>query len=148
MKMRVRRVAAVIMFAVIVWGGLSAPPAYAEEGEGGGNKASVQGPNYVHFAPISFSVIGPDDRIAEEVSITLVIQMAPGKAETVLDAYTPRLQDAYLTALSDLWDQHPVGTPVVSAKEIKDKLFKVTTDITGPGFVSAILIDGIDERMR
>ena len=148
MKMRGRRVAAVVVVAAIAWGGLSLPPAHADDGEGGENKAAVQGPNYVHFAPISFSVIGPDDRIAEEVSITLVIQMAPGKAETVLDAYTPRLQDAYLTALSDLWDQHPVGTPVVSAKEIKDKLFKVTTDITGPGFVSAILIDGIDERMR
>jgi hypothetical protein len=121
-------------------------PAAADEGEG--QKAAVQGPNYVHFDPLSFSVIGPDNRIAEEVSIMLVAQMAPGKSEAALDPYTPRLADAYLTALTDLWDQHPIGTPEVTAQEIKDKLLKVTAGVTGPGMVAAILINSIDERMR
>ncbi len=116
--------------------------------EGGDKKPVVAGPTYIHFTPLSFSVIGTDNRIYEQVSISLVLELAKGKSETVLDPFTPRLQDAYLTALNQLWDEHPVGTPPVTAKELKEKLLAITNGITGPGVVAAILLSGIDERMR
>lgn len=116
--------------------------------EGGEKKPVVAGPTYIHFTPLSFSVIGTDNRIYEQVSISLVLELAKGKAETVLDPFTPRLQDAYLTALNQMWDEHPVGTPPVSAKELKEKLLAITNGVTGPGVVAAVLLAGIDERMR
>lgn len=116
--------------------------------EGGDKKPVVAGPTYVHFTPLSFSVIGTDNRIYEQVSITLVLELAKGKAETALDPFTPRLQDAYLTALNQMWDEHPVGTPPVTAKELKERLLVITNGITGTGVVAAVLLSGIDERMR
>ena len=124
------------------------PSSRARAEEGGEKKPVVAGPIYVHFTPLSFSVIGVNNRIYEQVSISLVLELAKNKGENALDPFTPRLQDAYLTALSQIWDEHPVGTPPVTSKEIKDKLMTTTNAITGPGFVAAILIGGIDERMR
>lgn len=127
---------------------LLAPTSVVRAEEGEAKKPVVAGPNYVHFTPLSFSVIGPDNRIFEQVSVSLVLELAKGKAETALDAFTPRLQDAYLTALSQLWDEHPAGTAPVTAKEIKEKLLAVTNDVAGTGVVAAVLLQGIDERMR
>ncbi len=140
-----RRCAMSLLLAMIV-SALSLSGARAEEG--GEKKPATGGPIYVHFTPLSFSVIGANNRIYEQVSISLVLELAKNKGENALDPFTPRLQDAYLTALSQIWDEHPVGTPAVTSKEIKDKLMTTTSGITGPGFVAAILIGGIDERMR
>lgn len=124
------------------------PSSAARAEEGGEKKPVVAGPTYIHFTPLSFSVIGTDNRIFEQVSISLVLELAKGKSEGALDAFTPRLQDAYLTALNQMWDEHPVGSPPVTAKEIKEKLLTITDGITGRGVVAAILLNGIDERMR
>ena len=127
---------------------ICSPSSTARAEEGGEKKPVVAGPTYIHFTPLSFSVIGTDNRIFEQVSISLVLELAKGKSENALDAFTPRLQDAYLTALNQMWDEHPVGSPPVTAKEIKEKLLTITDGITGRGVVAAILLNGIDERMR
>jgi hypothetical protein len=134
----------VVLFTLM----LGAVPLSAARAEEGGEKKPAGGPIFVHFTPLSFSVIGTNNRIYEQVSISLVIELAKNKGENALDPFTPRLQDAYLTALSQIWDEHPAGTPPATSKEIKDKLMTTTEAITGPGFVSAILIGGIDERIR
>jgi flagellar basal body-associated protein FliL len=137
-----------IMLVPIAVLAICMPGSAARAEEGGEQKPVVAGPTYIHFMPLSFSVIGTDNRIFEQVSISLVLELAQGKGENSLDPYTPRLQDAYLTALNQMWDEHPVGSPPVTAKEIKEKLLTITNGITGPGFVAAILLSGIDERMR
>lgn len=142
----VRRCAVVLQVLALI--ALCLPFVAAHAEEGGEKKPVVAGPTYVHFTPLTFSVIGTDNRIYEQVSIMLVLELAKGKGDNALDPYTPRLQDAYLTALNQLWDEHPVGSPPVTAREIKEKLLTVTNGITGPGFVAEILINGIDERMR
>ena len=104
------------------------------------------GPVYVRLKPISFSVIGPDNRIAQEVSIQLDLEMEPEKTEPLLDPYKRKMMDAFLVTLNEAYTEHKPGDPPVGGDELKDKLMKVVTDIAGPGLVHGVLIMSIGER--
>ena len=104
------------------------------------------GPVYVRLKPISFSVIGPDNRISQEVSIQLDLELEPEKAEPLLDPYKRKMMDAFLVTLNEIYTEHKPGDPPVGGDELKDKLMKVITDIAGPGIVHGVLIMSIGER--
>ena len=104
------------------------------------------GPIFVRLKPISFSVIGPDNRIAQEVSIQLDLELEPEKTETMLDPYKRKMMDAFLVTLNEIYTEHKPGDPPVGGDELKDKLMKVITDIAGPGIVHGVLIMSIGER--
>jgi hypothetical protein len=106
------------------------------------------GPDYVRLTPISFSVIGDDDKIDKEVSVFLALELKSGVKEAQLNPYTMRLQDSLLVALTQLWDSRPVRGPQIPATEIKQTLLPVVTGVTGPNKVAQILILGIGERIR
>jgi len=122
--------------------GAATPQAWAAEG----GAAPADGPVFVKMQSISFSVIGPDNKIQKEIQVLINLQLEPGKVEAVLDPFKRRLQDAYLISCSELWDSQPKDAPPVSGEEIKAKLLQVTTDIVGPGTVKAVLLLGIGER--
>jgi hypothetical protein len=117
-----------------------AAPSLAAEGK------APDGPAFVKMPPISFSVIGVDNRIQKEIQILINLEMMPGKLEADLGPFKRRLQDSYLVSMSDLWDARPVDGPEVSGEEIKAKLLKITTDVAGPGIVKSVLLLGIGER--
>jgi flagellar basal body-associated protein FliL len=104
------------------------------------------GPVYVRLKPISFSVIGPDNRIAQEVSVQLDLELEPEKNEQMLDPYKRKMMDAFLVALNEIYTEHKPGDPPVGGDDLKDKLLKVVTDIAGPGIVHGVLIMSIGER--
>jgi len=118
-----------------------AMPAHA--GEGGGNP---DGPNFVKMQAISFSVIGADNHIQREVQVLVNLELEKGKLEAALDPFKRRLQDAFLVAMSEMWDSRPSDAPPISGEEIKAKLLQVTSDIAGPGVVKSVLLLGIGER--
>ena len=122
-----------------------APLAHAAE-HGGGGGGNPDGPNFVKMPVIAFSVIGADNKIQREVQIVINLEMAKGKLEPELDPFKRKLQDAYLIAMSDMWDARPANAPSVSGEDIKNTLYKTTTDVVGPDLVKSVLILGIGER--
>ena len=104
------------------------------------------GPVYVRLKPISFSVIGADDRVDKEVSILLDLELEQSKTEPMLDPYKRKMMDAFLVALNEIYTEHKPGDPPVAGDLLKDKLLQVATDITGPGLIHEVLIMSIGER--
>jgi len=115
--------------------------ALAAEGAGDPNA-----PVYVRTQGVAFSVIGADNKIQKEVQLAISLELEKGKVEVALDPFKRRLQDAYLMAMSELWENRAPDAPPVSGEEIKAKLLEVTNQITGPGLVKNVLLLGIGER--
>ena|SRR5271168_5173099 len=113
---------------------------------GEGHSAATGGPTYVRLKPISFSVIGEDNKIDKEVSIMLDLELEQDKTEAMLDPYKRRLLDAFLVMLNQIYAEHQRGDPPVGGEEIKARLLETTTGIVGPGIVHGILIMSIGER--
>ena len=121
---------------------LVALPAHANE-EGG---PAISGPVFYRLAPISFSVIGPDNRISKIVAIALQLEVMPGKTELALEPFGRRFQDAFLLTLSDMWETALAQKQEVSADAVKSRLLQEATHIAGPGLVKSVLITGLSER--
>ncbi len=120
----------------------AAAPALAAEG----GSHDPNAPVFVKTQGIAFSVIGSNNKIQKEVQLAILLELEKGKVEAALDPFKRKLQDAYLVAMSDMWENRAPDAPPVSGDEIKDKLMQVTTEITGPGIVKNVLIQGIGER--
>ncbi len=136
------RLARHLLLIVAVFALAAAAPALAAEGAA----ADPNAPVFVKTQGVAFSVIGSDNKIKKEVQLAISLELEKGKVEAVLDPYQRKLQDAYLVAMSDLWENRAPDAPAVSGDEIKDKLMQVTTEITGPGIVKNVLLLGIGER--
>ncbi len=119
-----------------------APPPPSE-----GKSALPVEPDYYRLVPITFSVIGEDNKIDEEVTILLSIEMANGNKEPALDPYVARIQDAFLVALNDMWDSQSGGSRVTD-QQVKDKLGVIARKIAGDKLVSSVLVLGISEKLR
>jgi hypothetical protein len=123
---------------------LAALPAIAGENIPSGEPG---GPAYVRMPPIAFSVIGPSNRIDKEVSITLALELEPGKTEQNLEAFRRLLMDSFLVTLTTLYeDENPDGN--VDTDELKDRLLKASNQVTGPGMVHEVLVISLGERKR
>jgi len=104
------------------------------------------GPVYVRLRPISFSVIGPDNKIDKEVSILLDLELEADKTEPQLEPYKRQVMDAFLVTLNEAYTEQKPDDPPVGGDGLKAKLLKVATDITGPGLIHQVLIMSIGER--
>jgi hypothetical protein len=136
----VRRRLSAVLILILLATGLPVRAGHAADG-------SI-GPDYVRLTPISFSVIGDDNKIDKEVSVFLALELKTGVKEAELNPYTMRLQDTLLVALTQLWDSRPVHGPQIPTSEIKKTLLPVVQSVTGPDKVAQILILGIGERLR
>ena len=116
-----------------------APPARAAN--------TTEGPSFVHLKPISFSVIGPGNKITKEVSIILNLELEDGRDEKELEPYKRQMADAFLVTLSDAFDSVPAGGDV-DLVTMKERLLKVATGIAGPHFIRSVLVIGIGERVH
>jgi flagellar basal body-associated protein FliL len=122
----------------------SAGPALAAETHPGGVPG---GPVYVRLPPISFSVIGPSNRIDKEVSISIDLELEKDKTEQMFEPYRRNLQDAFLVTLTSLYeDDNPDGN--VDTDQLKHRLLEAASDVTGAGFVHSVLLISVGERKR
>ena len=140
---------ALLLFCVMTAVVLNPSRSFAgEEGGGEGGKEQVAGPAFVRLKPITFSVIGPDNRITRQVGVLLQLQLVSGKTPQQLEQFQRQIEDRFLLTLTELWDSHPPGAPPIRAEEIKDQLLKAASAVTGPGLVDAVLIQELSERGR
>ncbi len=122
---------------------LAAPSAIA----GGENHAAgtLNGPVYVRLKPISFSVIGPTNKIEKEVSVQLDLELEKGKTQEMLEPYRTNITDAVLVTLTGLYeDNNPTG--VVAPEDMKASLLEAINNVAGAGIVHGVLLISIGER--
>ncbi len=120
-----------------------APPAFAADSHA---VTMPGGPVYVRLKPISFSVIGPDNKIDKEVSVLLDFEMEQDKNEGMLDPYKRKIMDAFLVTLNEIYSERKLDDPPIDGEELKSRLLDVATGITGPGLIHGVLIMSIGER--
>lgn len=130
-----------IVLVAALGGGMSGRLALAAEGGGAG-----EGPIFVKMQSVAFSVIGNDNKIQKEVQVLINLELEKGKVEAALDPYKRRLQDAFLVALSEMWDSRARDAAPIQGDEIKAKLLSIANEIVGPGIVKSVLLLGIGER--
>jgi len=105
------------------------------------------GPAYVRLPPISFSVIGPANRIDKEVSISIDLELEKDKTEQMFEPYRRNILDAFLVTLTSLYeDENPDGN--VDTDQLKERLLESATEVTGKGFVHTVLLISVGERKR
>jgi hypothetical protein len=105
------------------------------------------GPTYLRLTPISFSVIGDDNKIDFTVDVILALELKPGVTEAMLSPYQPKIQDQALIALTDLWESRPMSA-IVPTTQIKQTLLPIIVGIAGKDKVEQVLILGLGERRR
>jgi hypothetical protein len=121
--------------------------AFGQSAAAEGHAGSMPGgPVYVRLKSLSFSVIGPDNKIDKEVSILLDLELEPNKLEPMLDPFRRKMLDAFLVTLNEIYSERKPGDPPVGGEELKDRLMKAAEEITGPGFIHDVLIMSIGER--
>jgi flagellar FliL protein len=128
---------------VLVCLSLLPAPVWAAEGHA---TTMPGGPVYVRLKPISFSVIGRDNKVTKEVSIALDLELEANKTESMLDPYRRKMMDAFLVTLNEIYTEQKLDDPPVGGDVLKDKLLEVATDIVGPGIIHGVLIMSIGER--
>lgn len=106
---------------------------------------TLNGPVYVRLKPISFSVIGPTNKIEKEVSVQLDLELEKGKTQDMLEPYRNNIIDAVLVTLTGLYeDNNPTG--VVAPEDIKASLLEAINNVVGGGMVHGVLLISIGER--
>ena len=105
------------------------------------------GPTYVRLPPISLSVIGTDNKISKEVAVMADLELTKDKTEQMFEPYRRSLMDAFLVALTGLYeDDNPDGK--VTSDDMKQKLLEAATQVTGPNFVQSVLLISVGERVH
>lgn len=101
--------------------------------------------DYVALRPISIPVIN-EQGLVQQVSIALSLECPMGKREDVSGA-EPRLMDAYLRELYGALGSGRVMMRgnVVDVDAIKTRLTAVTDRIVGPGLVSDVLLQSVQQ---
>lgn len=106
---------------------------------------TLTGPVYVRLNPISFSVIGPTNKIDKEVSVQIDLELEKGKTTDMLEPYRHNIIDAVLVTLTGLYeDNNP--TEQVAPEDMKASLLEAINGVAGAGFVHGVLLISIGER--
>jgi flagellar basal body-associated protein FliL len=106
---------------------------------------TVNGPVYMRLKPISFSVIGPTNKIEKEVSVQLDLELEKGKTQEMLEPYRNNITDTVLVTLTGLYeDNNPSGE--VAPEDMKASLLDAINTVAGTGMVHAVLLISIGER--
>jgi hypothetical protein len=122
---------------------LAAGRGLAAEGE----SAKPTGPTFVNLPPIVLPVFEGRDA-TRQASIVLTLELAKGANEAAVKEQQPRLVDAFVGDLYQLYEQRAAADRVIDPGLIKPKLQQSADRVLGAGVVSQVLIQQAFERAR
>ena len=132
------RLLAIAIFSVIV----GALPARAA-----GSAAAPDGPVFLTLPPMKIPIF-EGDAVTRQASIVLALELEKGKSEADLAPLKARLVDAYLSELTQIFEQRADADRIIDAQAIKPRLLETTERIAGPGVVKDVLVQQALERQR
>lgn len=117
-------------------------PAWAAEDK---KPAATDEKDYVDLQPLSVPVIN-DTGLVQQVSVAVSLECPMGKRDQV-NAYRPRLMDAYLRELYGALGSGRVmmRNNVVDVEAVRARLGVVTQKIVGPDLVSDVLLQSVHQ---
>ncbi len=131
----------------VVPAGVFVTPAYAASG-GGEGEEGVANPEFEYYelSPLILPIIS-DTGVTQQVSLIVSLEMPFGKKKDV-EAYSPRLADAYL---QDLYGALGAGhammkNNVIDVMEVKRRLTEVTHKVVGQDMVHGVLLQVLQQR--
>ena len=112
-----------------------------------GQEKKADGPIFVNLPAIVLPVFEGRD-VTRQASIVLTLELAKGVTEAAVKEQQPRLVDAFLGDLYQLYQQRAAADRVIDPAEIKPKLQQSADRILGAGVVRDVLIQQAFERAR
>jgi hypothetical protein len=106
-----------------------------------------EGPVFLKLPAMTIPIF-EGDAVTRQASVVLALELEKGKSEADLAAVKARLVDAYLTDLTQLFEQRAYADRIIDAQAIKPKLLETTQRIAGPGLVKDVLVQQAVERQR
>jgi hypothetical protein len=126
---------------------LAVPPAMAAEHA----KATVKTPGspndpvYIKLPAIVLPVFEGNE-VARQAGLILTLELVKGKSDADVLPNERKLQDAFITELYNIYEQHGGSERVIEPTVIKQRLQSASDRVLGAGVVSQILIQQAFER--
>jgi hypothetical protein len=111
----------------------------------GSEKAPVDGPVFVRLQPFTLPVF-EGNTVTRQATVVVALELEQGKTEADVDRLRPKLVDAFLGELREIYEKRRHEPRVIDAGIIKPRLKEAADRILGPGIVDDVLIQQAFER--
>lgn len=105
------------------------------------------GPVFVKLAPIVLPVFNGES-VVRQAGVVLALELEKSRTEADVAPQRPRLMNAFIGDLVELYEQRQGADRVIDAAAIKERLQGTAERVLGPGIVHEVLIQQAFERAR
>jgi hypothetical protein len=107
--------------------------------------ATAQGPAFLTLPTMTVPVFEGNE-VARQGSLVLAVELEPGRTESDIAPFKPRLMDALLSELTRIFEQRANEERLIDAAALKPKLLEASRRVVGDGLVKDVLIQQAFER--
>ncbi|HEY0526270.1 MAG TPA: hypothetical protein VGD08_22945 [Stellaceae bacterium] len=122
-------------------------PATASPARASSEAPPPAGPVFVKLAPIVLPVFNGES-VVRQAGVVLALELEKSRTEADVAPQRPRLMNAFIGDLVELYEQRQGADRVIDAAAIKERLQKTAERVLGPGIVHEVLIQQAFERAR
>ncbi len=109
--------------------------------------AAAQGPAFLMLPTMTVPVFEGNE-VSRQASLVLALELEPGRTETDIVPFRPRLMDALLSELTRIFEQRAAEERLIDAAALKPKLLETARRVVGDGLVKDVLVQQAFERPR
>jgi flagellar basal body-associated protein FliL len=109
--------------------------------------APPAGPVFVKLAPIVLPVFSGES-VVRQAGLVLALELEKNRTEADIEAQRPRLMNAFIGDLVELYEQRQGADRVIDPAAIKERLQGTAERVLGRGIVHEVLIQQAFERAR
>jgi flagellar FliL protein len=106
---------------------------------------NLDGPVFINLPAIVLPIF-QGDRVTRQAGLVLVLELVKGKLATDVQPNQPKLYDAFITDLVQLYEQRGDEERIIDPALVKQRLQETSDRVLGPGVVQQILIQQAFER--
>ena len=107
--------------------------------------AAAQGPAFLTLPTLTVPVFEGNE-VSRQASLVLALELEPGRNEAEVVPFKPRLMDALLAELTQIFEQRATEERLIDAAALKPKLLEVSRRVVGDGLVKDVLVQQAFER--
>jgi hypothetical protein len=109
--------------------------------------AAAQGPAFLMLPTLTVPVFEGNE-VSRQASLVLALELEPGRTDTDVAPFRPRLMDALLSELTRIFEQRASEERLIDAASLKPKLLETARRVVGDGLVKDVLVQQAFERPR
>jgi hypothetical protein len=109
--------------------------------------AAAQAPVFMTLPTLTVPVFEGNE-VSRQASLVLALELEPGRNEAEVVPFKPRLMDALLAELTQIFEQRATEERLIDAAALKPKLLETSRRVVGDGVVKDVLVQQAFERPR